>query len=476
MKSREPKWHLFYYLLAGIDLITIACSLSLTHKILSIYENSVVINSDWVSKADRYELISEAAGNTNAPGNDVFDSHDVKGERAKMQKAFYKFTLLLKDERDSLSSIPNERQRKEILDSFTKVENAMNIMVDEAELIFGFFERNDSKKAGMRMATMDRAFAGLNTELRKLRGLVREYQKENLLNQQNEAHELAKGEYLIALTILLIVCGISFYGRMLSKKITLSNALIRNQQSNLESSARLASLGTMSAGIAHEINNPLSIIHGNATLLSRLAQKGQLTEEKIVSTTEKIVLTCTRITSIINGLRAFSRDGSKDPFNTVDVTQLLNESLAFCSERFKSHGVDLRLVAPEKSIEFECRKVQVSQILINLLNNAFDAIESMPNPWVEVSVEVSSNKIRLLVKDSGGGIPKDVLEKMMTPFFTTKEVGKGTGLGLSISHTIAAQHKGRLYVDENSPHTLFVLELPVVQNARQPEEEFRKAS
>ena len=160
--------------------------------------------------------------------------------------------------------------------------------------------------------------------------------------------------------------------------------------------------------------------------------------------------------------------------------QILHDSLELCAERLKHKGIQLHVNCPE-DLKIECRPAQISQILLNLLNNSFDAIvedtgnrllrqasqlreserEQQHSKWVRVDVSCVNEVIEISVMDCGLGIPAHVVEKMMNPFFTTKEIGKGTGLGLSISVGIASDHNGKLYYDSKSPNTRFVLELPV---------------
>jgi C4-dicarboxylate-specific signal transduction histidine kinase len=110
----------------------------------------------------------------------------------------------------------------------------------------------------------------------------------------------------------------------------------------------------------------------------------------------------------------------------------------------------------------DCRAVQVSQVIINLLSNSMDAIDHLSEKWIKLSIRaLDDNTVLIKVRDSGHGIPNDVVEKMMNPFFTTKAVGKGTGLGLSISLGIIDEHKGKLYYQLVDNHTEFVIELPM---------------
>jgi PAS domain S-box-containing protein len=231
------------------------------------------------------------------------------------------------------------------------------------------------------------------------------------------------------------------------------------RESNLIYSSKMSALGEMSAGMAHEINNPLTIISGNAALAKRELQK-LLGTNSITPRLERIEETCLRIQKIVNGLKAFScqeQNQEKLPHNLVDI---LNETIDLCSEKFQSHGITFAYEASGDT-NVQCNHIQVAQILINLLSNAHDAAEAQYQKWIHVFIDgTQEDKVILRVTDSGTGISLNLQKKIMQPFFTTKTIGKGTGLGLSISEGYAKEHKGRLYLDVLSINTSFVLELP----------------
>lgn len=224
--------------------------------------------------------------------------------------------------------------------------------------------------------------------------------------------------------------------------------------------AKMASLGEMASGIAHEINNPLTIILGKASVIKNSIINHKFDPEVTLQAVEKITVTVDRISKIIKGLRSFARDGDRDSFEWVSLTQLLDDTVELCKARFGSHGVALEILPFDKNLKIECRGVQISQVLLNLLGNAFDAIQSQKEKWVRIEVIETEDAVQIAVRDSGPGVPQSLREKIMQPFFTTKEVGKGTGLGLSISKGIMDDHKGRFFLDENSSETRFVLSFP----------------
>ncbi|CAM5998652.1 unnamed protein product [Sphagnum balticum] len=237
----------------------------------------------------------------------------------------------------------------------------------------------------------------------------------------------------------------------------------KNRETQLVSSSKMSSLGEMAGGIAHEINNPLAIIVGQLDRMHGLMENTEIDRNLFKELIRKTEATAFRISKIIKGLRSFSRNSENDPMNQVKVSQLVEDTLELCRERFKAHDIELK-VSVADDLVIECRATQICQILMNLLNNAHDAVTGLEERWVELSVAAEGSKnIRFSVTDSGNGISPEVVNKLMQPFFTTKEVGKGTGLGLSISKGISEDHHGTLTYDEKSLHTAFVLKLPAKQ-------------
>lgn len=243
----------------------------------------------------------------------------------------------------------------------------------------------------------------------------------------------------------------------------LAEASLISQREKLVAAAKMSSLGEMAGGIAHEINNPLAIIAGKVAQLKRKIESGasdtlksELENLNVIETTAK------RIASIIKGLNAFSRNAENDQMELVEIKPLLLDTLELSKERFRFNSINLKvnLLCSDKTTIMG-RPSQILQVLINLLNNAYDAVELLDERWVEVTVKSEESQCKIIVTDSGPGIPSHLLEKIMTPFFTTKRVGKGTGLGLSISKGIIEDHKGKLYYDLKNPHTSFIIELPL---------------
>jgi len=244
-----------------------------------------------------------------------------------------------------------------------------------------------------------------------------------------------------------------------------AQALIADQEAKMVIASKLSSLGEMAGGVAHEINNPLAVIKTLSSQLQEIVVENPLDTLLVKEITSKIEKTTDRIARIVQGLRSFSRDGSNDPFSAVNVHQLIEETLSFCNERFKYLGVRVSIEDFKKDLSLEGRATELSQVLLNLLNNANDAIMDLKEKWIKISVSNKKDWVEIQVTDSGKGIPLDIQRKIFQPFFTTKEIGKGTGLGLSISSGIIQSYRGELKIDHKSPNTCFIIRLPKTQKS-----------
>lgn len=226
-------------------------------------------------------------------------------------------------------------------------------------------------------------------------------------------------------------------------------------------SARLSALGVMASGIAHEINNPLAIIHALSSDLEDTAGRGEVTQTDLSRDAARIRQTAERINKIVRSLRVIAREGVADPSEEASARQIIEETLELCRERFNAHSVRLMVPPVDPGLRVFCREAQIAQILLNLLHNAFDAVMAREgDKWVEISAVARGPQVVFSVVDNGPGIPPELVSRIMEPFFTTKPVGKGTGLGLSISKAIALQNGGDLQLCADSGHTCFCLSLP----------------
>jgi C4-dicarboxylate-specific signal transduction histidine kinase len=238
----------------------------------------------------------------------------------------------------------------------------------------------------------------------------------------------------------------------------------RQESDNMAQDERMTAMAEMAAGIAHEILNPLTIIAGKTSILQRLLPEieDQKRSQDIQKCMDSITNQCSRITKIVRALRTFSRNGAQDALLPVPLRQLVDESIALCSEKSRLRGTHFRVDDPPPGAIVYCRAVQVVQILINLISNAIDATHEVDMPEVQIRFRAVPEGIEILVSDNGPGVPEQLEQKIFQPFYTTKEVGKGTGLGLSLSLRLSRDNGGDLFLDRSVGPSCFGLRLTTV--------------
>ncbi len=214
--------------------------------------------------------------------------------------------------------------------------------------------------------------------------------------------------------------------------------------------AKLASIGELSAGIAHEINNPLAIILGSVLLL----EKHRDNPEKYAAKIEAINRSIGRITKIVNGLRRFSRVNEQPIYKPVVCADIVRESLVLTEGKAKRQRVPITVDLRSEG-KISCDQVEIEQVLINLINNAVDVIKDLAVRWVKIDLFEQGAEIVIQVRDSGQGVAPSMQQKIFQPFFTTKAVGEGTGLGLSICRGILEEHNASLEIKQEDANTCF---------------------
>jgi len=237
---------------------------------------------------------------------------------------------------------------------------------------------------------------------------------------------------------------------------------ISNKQ-RAERSLKMAALGEMAGGIAHEVNTPLGAISLSAQTIRQELDKANIDKDYCKKMTDTILKVTKRISKTIIALRSFSREGGSDPFLDVKVSALIEDTLLLSQEKFKRQGVTLKVDPLDIDETIQCRSNEIVQVIINLFNNALHALETTDDKWVHFKFSDEGKEIQIEVMDSGRGVPPEKIEKIFEPYFTTKAQGVGTGLGLSISKEIIENHGGTLTLDQSSPITRFVIRLPKQQ-------------
>jgi signal transduction histidine kinase len=319
------------------------------------------------------------------------------------------------------------------------------------------------------------------------------------LNYKNSIRQYA---LLAGIGGLLIIALVLFRHNRLKQKTNISlndktnkleNALseLKSTQSQLIQSEKMASLGELTAGIAHEIQNPLNFVNNfsevNSELMEEIvqeAEKGNLEEVKTIArdvkeNEEKISFHGKRASDIVKGMLQHSR-GSSGKKELTDINNLCDEylRLSYHGYRAKDKSFSTKYVTDFDTSHPKINVVpqDIGRVVLNLINNAFYAVSerqkaegSNYEPTVIVSTihSLSSGEgrgeVEIKVKDNGKGIPQNIVDKIFQPFFTTKPTGQGTGLGLSLSYDIVKAHSGKIKVNtKEGEGSEFIIQLPVV--------------
>lgn len=233
-----------------------------------------------------------------------------------------------------------------------------------------------------------------------------------------------------------------------------SERLLRQKQEEVLKAAKLASLGEMAAGIAHELNTPLNTIQSYVDLLNRPNTGADLTRSAVVGIED----TVHQMSEIVTGLRSIARVESGGELRPCELIGMLNEIIRLCDLQMRNKGIPIEVTTPVEEIHIDCLPTQIGQVFVNLLNNAVDAVRGLEEKWIRVEVIDGEDTVRVRVIDSGDGIPDKIAAMVMTPFFTTKD--EGTGLGLSLSNSLLQAHGGELLIDPTCPNTCFEVVLP----------------
>jgi len=228
--------------------------------------------------------------------------------------------------------------------------------------------------------------------------------------------------------------------------------------------AKLASLGTIAAGIAHELNNPLTIVSGYFQILSK-SKELNISAEKIIDYSKAIEVALNRMQTIIAHIKVFGKDTSSEPMALYSINKVINDSLILLNKQLLNHNIQVSLILDEKIPETFININKLETAIRNLIINSKDAFDAHPDiksKTIVITTQAYESEIVIKYKDNAGGISSANMGKIFDPFFTTKEVGKGTGLGLSITHGILKEHNGTIQVSSIlGEGSEFILTLPI---------------
>lgn len=300
--------------------------------------------------------------------------------------------------------------------------------------------------------------------LEKSSVLINEMHDEESMLWVDEAlklHEFAKVKernlsIFYGLTISFIIIQIMFiYFTILRYRL---NKRINIQHERLVLQTRLSTLGMMSAELAHEINSPLMVIDGRLRILHNDLISNPATTERMHKNIEIIKRNSQRIQGIIRSFKTMSKSGENDVFEPIELSTIFDEVEDLVLQKLTDEHIQLDVVDPLPHFSIEARRIQIVQVLTNLINNSMDAIKKSQSPWIKIDTQIHNDEqVLIYVTDSGPGISTEHVESIFDPFYSTKGSAEGTGLGLSISKKIMKEHGGDLVYNPECPNTQFIL-------------------
>lgn len=237
---------------------------------------------------------------------------------------------------------------------------------------------------------------------------------------------------------------------------------LREKQEQLVQAGKLATLGELTTGVAHELNNPLNNIGlfvGNAIDLIEL-DSVEAPPERLLHELYSAMQQVRKATEIITHLRTFGRAASVS-YEPVNLSQVIYSAISLLQEQLRLRQIEVQVQVPDEEIVVIGNAIQLEQVFLNLLTNARDALTDMPEKCITVTCTYDEKHAEIRVSDTGPGISPEVEPRIFDPFFTTKEVGAGTGLGLSITYSIIQEHQGTIMLENHADGgARFLIQLP----------------
>jgi len=238
---------------------------------------------------------------------------------------------------------------------------------------------------------------------------------------------------------------------------------LREKQEQLVQAGKLATLGELTTGVAHELNNPLNNIGLFIGNVIDLIELGEADPQRMLHELHSAMQQVHKATEIISHLRTFGRAAtvSREP---VVINQVIQRAISLVHKQLHLRQIEVQLRFPSEDVIVIGNAIQMEQVFINLLTNARDALADMTQKMITITCTVKTDVVNIHFCDTGPGIPAGLEQRIFDPFFTTKEVGAGTGLGLSITYGIIKEHQGSIAVESRPGEgALFIIQLPLKQ-------------
>lgn len=448
------KWYHFYFLLALFDVFVIIMSLALYDRVLASYKvalrelGSLDIRQHWLAE------MRTAVVRLNAPGNDVFESRDIAGERTRFDDAHADLQKLINNEAKFDIDLSGFRR-------FIVQMVAEETAIFDRLASFGRDERGDNKwhtrleKSVTAMAAMDRFQAGALSELASLEAGLHSIGN-RLYDEFGESLERSAAAERVMLTaVILALFGIFFYGRKLQR---LHEQMARDREMALmERSERLASIGELCTAVAHGIRNPLAAINSSAELA---LQYGTLDEDSRRRVND-ILDEGRRLGRRINRLLDFA-DSSRRPRERFDLRSAVLQAVKEVQLRLDERNINVRLINWDQEFAIYGTKEWIIQSVIEILSNAIDHLDGQGIVTIscrETCVSTGARAVKLRIADNGPGIESAIRERVFDLFFSSKN--RGIGIGLASVKRAIEFHGGSVTLADTTSGACFEFVLPI---------------
>jgi signal transduction histidine kinase/CheY-like chemotaxis protein len=458
----KVKLFLLHYLPAIISILTVSIIVFVGQRIIGTYTESVETNTLWDGYGSDCAELGYLAAKSDAPGNDIFETRDVKGESKKLHSAVHAFDARMSELQQDLRNHADTAEVAPLLKDLDAVKVAMAKMTEQADQLITYFALGDATAAGSRMAMMDRSFEQINVHLRKMNEETSNIKHHHAQQQEAKAASMQKLKYLIVSLVILMICSTAVYGHKVAVKMLAEGREKERQNEELAHARDQAMAANVAkseflANMSHEIRTPMNGILGmvDLTLHTDLVprQREFLTMAK--SSAETLL-------RLLNDILDFSKieagrlELESIPFNLRDR---LGDTMRTLAEPAQKKGLELTCaVAPEVQEALLGDGGRLSQIIINLVGNAIKFTE---RGEIIVRVERESQvdheiTLHFAIRDTGIGIPADKHDHIFAAFSqadgsTTRQYG-GTGLGLAICCHLAQAMGGRVWVESEIGH------------------------
>ncbi len=450
---------LIYFALAGFDLLTIGFTLLLSNHIMNLYQESVNRSVVWSARVSQVVELAHRAQEANAPGNDVFDSHDVAHERSRRDAGVARYTVQRDAVLEALRDIEVGENVFGVSGHLRTADRHMDEMTREADRIFQELERGDDEAAGRRMATMDRVYGQLSRSLLNAILALQQMEDANLQRQVQFAANLRRLELLVMALIFAIVVGVALYGRRIGQVMRKTEDAHNGMLQELESANE--GLEHYADNVAHELRNPVN----KMLLASEVALTRSRTPEEYQDTLVSIVEESQHLSSIVGSLLFLARARRTRvdlERQLIEVSSELDVIRAYFETSAQEAGLSLTARCTS-DLSIDVDRTLFQRAISNLVSNAI--AHTAHGGSVAIQAHATEGFLVIEVQDTGEGVSHEEQARVFDRFYRADKARNASsgrmGLGLPIAKSIMDLHGGSISLRSKVGHgTVVTLTFP----------------